>query len=103
MELIFLLTIKDGRLVIIGALRAALLPQLLVSAAAGDVGLDEEAVALAHVQVGQLEHAARKGFRFLQREKHVLFFYLRLANAVRPFVCLSVCPSPTLPVDLFLR
>lgn len=65
-----MLTIKNGRLVIIGALGVALLPQLLISPAAGDVGLDEEAVALADVQVGQLNHAGLGVERFLQKDEH---------------------------------
>lgn len=48
-----------------GALGQALLSQLFIHAAAGDEGLDVEAVALASVQTNDLYHAAFGNVRFL--------------------------------------
>lgn len=87
------LTIKDGTLVVVGALGAALLPELLVSRAAGDVGLDVEAVALADVQVGQLDHARLEVFRFLQKGNQVFPASCRKMPSVRPSVRLLPCRS----------
>lgn len=64
--LLLLLTLKDGLAVVVGALGVALLSQLLFMAAAGDVGLDEEAVALPDVQVRQLNHVGLGDVHFLQ-------------------------------------
>ena len=61
-----LLTCKDGRVVSIRAVGLALLSQLLVTVAAGNEGLDEEAVALPSVQVGQHDLIGVRVFLFLQ-------------------------------------
>lgn len=60
------LTFKDGLVVIIGALSLAQLSQLLVDAAAWDVRLDVEAVALPSVQISQLYHIGLRVVHFLQ-------------------------------------
>lgn len=59
---------EDGRLVVFGALGLAHLPQLLVQAAVGDESLDEEAVALPSIQVGQ-------GYVSVLRLQHFLRTY----------------------------
>lgn len=64
--LLLLLTLKDGLAVVVGALGVALLSQLLVMAAVGDVGLDEEAVALPDVQVRHLDYVGLGDVHFLQ-------------------------------------
>lgn len=64
--LLLLLTLKDGLAVVVGALDVALLSQLLVMAAAGDVGLDVEAVAFPDVQVRHLDHVGLGDVHSLQ-------------------------------------
>lgn len=54
--LLLLLTLKDGLAVVVGALGVALLSQLLSMAAALDIGLDREAVALPDVQARYFDH-----------------------------------------------
>lgn len=104
--MLFSLTVKDGLLVKVGALGGALLAQLLGCGPAGDVGLDHEAVALAHVQPAQLDQAALGVVHLLQKtEKTSLVSCSCLGSLALATVrvCCPPLPLLTLPVDLFLR